>query len=90
MIFRPKALAISSALAFALVEARRKAWSWALCSSLRVKDQALNRIRSRLHGEVDELADVFQSAGLYVKHVGCRVTDDLRFAALGIAIIGIE
>src|SRR6266481_8261272 len=38
-IFRPKTLAIASALAFPLVEPRRKACSWALCSSLRVKDR---------------------------------------------------
>src|SRR4030095_8703801 len=39
MILRPRALAISSALALALVDARRNAWSWALCSSLRVKSR---------------------------------------------------
>ena len=54
------------------------------------KEQPLNRIRPRLHGGVDELADVVQSAGFDVKHIGCRVADDFRFAALGIAIVGIE
>ena len=60
------------------------------CSSLRVKSKPLNRIRAGLHGGVDELADVVQSAGFDVEHIGCRVTDDFRFATLRITIIGLS